>query len=849
MLLNVAAEKAIKGGAKPLDSRKQKSSLNNTIFRIVTSGLYIRPIEAIVRELCTNALDGHIAANKADVPFDVVLPTTFDPYFIVRDYGCSMDKDVMFDIYGVLGESTKNTSSKEIGGWGVGGKSPYAYTDTFFITTYLNGLKRVYQGSALADESPLELLIETPSDEPQGVEVKVPVQEKDFNRFVTAAETQLAPFHVKPNINGASNFEYAYAFDEASREKFEVSLYLPNADGSALELRKQKVEAIVNSEYSSPFAIQMGCVIYPINVTAENYEEFQTNLFKIKTLTGKKSFIFQLPVDAVDIKPSREDLDYTERTNKVLKGIIDKIYAVSLKDFITLKRAVRQMPYEKAAEYLAEKASKDVLKYYIENVKHYNPYKKRYEKFSAYKIELRNYFIGTLNEYTYTFIQNFVGALPPRTQQHPFYSFDKIKVVSTTEETAKNFSDLSYRLAISGEQKITVFLKSPSYVKKVKYYLEESFNFNSQLYPHSCLSLLESYYIPYRRINESDEEHAKRVQKFLKIGSCLSHAALCFSSEELEFFKPVLEKLYGTVEVIDTKSLPVGEPSQVEKQRAIPNTRLCYKYFCYREASKDVIHDTDDIRVKYSYEEFEYFLEALHNDMEYRGCTSYELVLYDRDRGLPNVYRGTAFREMLLLKKKSVVLVAAPPKFAERLLKCKKYLISDIYQFTSDLIASISPRVKEALIRQTVLNNIYDKTIYAIKYDWRDYGNKAYRDASKLAVELLRNPTLSKHFFKFLVPYRPRKIKYEALATFFYDDAYSSTYRTQAAWENLQAETLAKRVLYRLAVLLEKREMLKLVFACDEFVSSYEQVGITMHRYLQHMLKGIPNDDTETSAD
>ena len=121
MLLNVAADKAIKGGSKPLDSRKQKSSLNNTIFRIVTSGLYIRPIEAIVRELCTNALDGHLNANKADVPFDVHLPNKLEPYFIVRDYGCSMSKDTMFDIYGVLGESTKNTSSKEIGGWGVGG--------------------------------------------------------------------------------------------------------------------------------------------------------------------------------------------------------------------------------------------------------------------------------------------------------------------------------------------------------------------------------------------------------------------------------------------------------------------------------------------------------------------------------------------------------------------------------------------------------------------------------------------------------------------------------------------------------------------------------------------------------
>jgi hypothetical protein len=71
MRLNLSHEQTIRGGAKPIQSNVHKTTVNNTIFRIVTKGLYIRPIEAIVREICTNALDGHIAAGTPEVPFDV----------------------------------------------------------------------------------------------------------------------------------------------------------------------------------------------------------------------------------------------------------------------------------------------------------------------------------------------------------------------------------------------------------------------------------------------------------------------------------------------------------------------------------------------------------------------------------------------------------------------------------------------------------------------------------------------------------------------------------------------------------------------------------------------------------
>lgn len=853
MLLNVAAEKAIKGGSKPLDSRKQKSSLNNTIFRIVTSGLYIRPIEAIVRELCTNALDGHLNANKADVPFDVHLPNKLEPYFIVRDYGCSMSKDTMFDIYGVLGESTKNTSSKEIGGWGVGGKSPYAYTDTFFITTYLDGLKRIYQGSALAEESPLELLMEIPSDEPQGVEVKVPVKEEDFHRFVQAAETQLEPFEVRPNISGTQNFEYEYGFDAAMRKSYEVTLYLPNSDGSKLEFRKQTVEAIVNSDYPHAFGIQMGCVVYPINSTAENYEEFRSMLERISSLTGINSFIFKLPVDAVDIKPSREDLDYTERTNKVLKGIMDKVYAVAFKNYISLKRKVRQMPYNEAMSYLVNNADDGVFKYYLERTKHYNPILGCYSGLTDYKPRTERRIWRRLKNYFGEYRKNFVGAFP-KNKQTPFYDLDKFKVVQTLEEKAKNYCDVGVSLAaFELNQGITVFLKSPSYVKKVLHYLDTNEDTNTGLYNGDSIdyislgSLFHSY--RYRSTEQREKElHTPKMN---------SNAALCFSAEELAFMTPILEKIYGKVEVIDTKSLPTGNVVADVTQRAIPRTQLEYTAAFINE-NGNVTDYASHIKVAYSYKEFEFFLEQLHKDLEYQVSTrAYEIVIHDRELSSPLYYpnsllgmSSSVLLELLRMQKRNVVFVASPPAFAKRITESGKFLVTSIEDFKQDLLERVPAKAIRTMVKQVEINNIYSETLSNVRQSRRGWDtSRELKNAALLAHEMLRSPVLKQHFFKVLNPYKVRRLKYPKLAEYFYDERYKKTSYAQYNFTKRESKALAKRVIKRAQVLLEKRRMLNLVFACDEFNLMDNSTGITMHEYFQQIVKGVPDDNTETSAD
>ena len=66
---------------------------NAHAFKILSSNMYSNPRHAIIRELSTNALDAHAMNGNTEKPFDVTLPTQFNPVFVLRDYGPGLDID------------------------------------------------------------------------------------------------------------------------------------------------------------------------------------------------------------------------------------------------------------------------------------------------------------------------------------------------------------------------------------------------------------------------------------------------------------------------------------------------------------------------------------------------------------------------------------------------------------------------------------------------------------------------------------------------------------------------------------------------------------------------------------
>ena len=125
--------------------------------------LYSDPIGSIVREVTSNCYDAHREKNlkiKHVIPMEKDDdPKWFHPIskkpeiefqeenilvgvgnaFLFRDFGIGLSKERVEQIYTLFGNSTKRDNNHQIGGFGIGAKSPFSYTDTFYLISNHNG--------------------------------------------------------------------------------------------------------------------------------------------------------------------------------------------------------------------------------------------------------------------------------------------------------------------------------------------------------------------------------------------------------------------------------------------------------------------------------------------------------------------------------------------------------------------------------------------------------------------------------------------------------------------------------------------------------------------------------------
>ena len=101
-----------------------------SVFFLLSSTLYKDPYRAIVRELVSNAID---ASKRIGTSKPVVLhvPKTLNNdvnnEFYVQDFGIGMSLEQVINIYGNYFASSKQNDSNSIGGFGLGGKTPFIY--------------------------------------------------------------------------------------------------------------------------------------------------------------------------------------------------------------------------------------------------------------------------------------------------------------------------------------------------------------------------------------------------------------------------------------------------------------------------------------------------------------------------------------------------------------------------------------------------------------------------------------------------------------------------------------------------------------------------------------------------
>lgn len=270
-------------------------------FRIISTTLYKDPILAIVREITCNGWDGHQMNKNVDTPIEVHLPNRLEPWFSVKDFGCGMSDDEIFGVYTTVFDSTKDDSNDVIGAMGLGSKTPFSYNNgqSFTVKSIKNGLKAVYSAYLDKGEPAITCMSEpAPTDEPDGVEVIVPVVESDFERFRQAAE-QVMPFFRSPSVNVNTDmrkrdFTFGHCgtyFTEPARNRY----------------RSADVYAV------------MGNVCYPLSSNHIN------DIHTVRAYFNNADMYINFPIGELDVSASREELHYDDRTIENINKRVESI--------------------------------------------------------------------------------------------------------------------------------------------------------------------------------------------------------------------------------------------------------------------------------------------------------------------------------------------------------------------------------------------------------------------------------------------------------------------------------------------------------------------------------------------
>ena len=257
-------------------------------FQILSSSLYSRKEEAIVRELCTNASDAHVVAGIPEKPIKVVVPTLFESRFIVKDYGNGIDPEEFQKIYTTYFYSTKTETNTQTGCFGLGSKSPFAYTNQFSVENCHNGKKYVYQCFKNELGEPAVALLGTSDTTDTGIKVSFYVKPHEVYPFEAACMRVLQWFDVAPDIN----------IDVTNFAKSEEIFRVPTSDCSLSGF----------STWQVGFRIRMGQVVYPVSTDSARNYRFTT-----------RQFCVNAPIGSVDITPSRESLEMTNKTKEFIE--------------------------------------------------------------------------------------------------------------------------------------------------------------------------------------------------------------------------------------------------------------------------------------------------------------------------------------------------------------------------------------------------------------------------------------------------------------------------------------------------------------------------------------------------
>lgn len=309
---------------------------SSMIVSILRDKLYKNKVGAVCREVSSNCRDANREAGRADVPIVITIHEDSDligdgnTLISFKDSGIGITPDRIDNVFLKYGGSTKRDSNNQTGGFGIGAKTPFAYTNNFIITTVAEvkkkNIKYIYQAVIIADgqkeSSQLILILEEETNEPTGTTITVPIG-SDVSDFILS--------------NRIQDFEWECVHATAMWEVKPTLIGFKRWRKEVLDARELKVVAKGKNwsivEDPNGFLNASQCIIASVDGIPYSIDAYEINDRDMKQkLTNFFGYysdnlvpVLHIKTGEVSLSASREDIEYIKENLVLLIERYDKM--------------------------------------------------------------------------------------------------------------------------------------------------------------------------------------------------------------------------------------------------------------------------------------------------------------------------------------------------------------------------------------------------------------------------------------------------------------------------------------------------------------------------------------------
>lgn len=378
--------------------------------------LYITYKEYLESRVDIHRLEKHLNTVEVAIKEPIVLELGND-FIQFKDYGIGLSPERVRFIYTSLFVSTKTNSNNKIGAFGRGAKSPYAYSDSFEVTTIFNNTKYYYLMTYGDSGIPrMELLNKESTKESNGTTVEIPIKKSGA--------------HYREVEREREEWKRAITF----QTRYFENIYLIGVFGNGTKIHKGKYYSYVEGNTHDTIQLLLGQVPYNVD----------WSLLGVKKIQVPIALNFE--IGELQPTPNREGI--------ILDKHAKKIILKRLKD---------------AATELIEKSNKQ--RHLMKDLKEYIAQKKSLN----IKFE-RIIYLHTLHEYsrvkvtpvTYSKLPSFTKTIFPRGMFNRLQVYQKI-----TKKISKYNIEYNYLLNINDTTPI--YLKNGRSITKNNVYLADKY--------------------------------------------------------------------------------------------------------------------------------------------------------------------------------------------------------------------------------------------------------------------------------------------------------------------------------------------------------------------------------------